>query len=305
MIIKKFNQFVLESSYVPTAHVPTATEMGFKNWKELQDFVKNHTGDYWIIRKRKKDGYQAGALDMHGNWSDVLHAKKFSKEEANDLIDSLSNDKDYKYEKSIERENGRIDIDGLYVRDDYNESNQHIYHYDDVAKNKFVKLSSEIKSENEKYNVGKIVKFKENYKGNDFVLLGEVIGNDKYNRLDVEIIKYISGYRTDIFLPYKIGDEATIHVGNVISSVLERQIEENYENVLFMQGDDATEPLEILNDEGEEAALEFMKQFYDSNETYQKMENTGAGTSDKIFKKGGFILIYNTRIGYVGLVHKL
>lgn len=98
----------------------TATEMGFSDWREMQTYVKNYTGKYWIIQKRKKDNLQAGALDKNGRWTSVLFADTFTKEEANEFIKKHNNSR-YYYEKSIPLpdNNGRLDIDGIRVREDY------------------------------------------------------------------------------------------------------------------------------------------------------------------------------------------
>lgn len=75
---------------------------------------------------------------------------------------------------------------------------------------------------------------------------------------------------------------------------------ERYENVVFLQGDEAEEPLKILNDEGEDAALEYLKQWHYPGE-HMGTNKLGAGTDDRTYKKDNYIMDWNSRIGYIGL----
>lgn len=180
-------------------------------------------------------------------------------------------------------------------------------HSNDNIKNKFVYLTSDVKSENEKINVGRIITFKEVYRNKEYVIKGEVVGNEKYNKLDVEVLGYISGYRTDIATPYKIGDTAIVHIGNIVNpncKLNESTDKDKYELVVFMQGEEAEIPLELLADEGEKALLEYLKQWYYLGE-HESVEKIGAGTSDSTYTEGNYTVVYNTRIGYVGLYYKL
>lgn len=76
-----------------------------------------------------------------------------------------------------------------------------------------------------------------------------------------------------------------------------------YEDVFFAQGEEADEILEIIDQKGERAALEYMKQWHYPGEHMTRAE-PGHGSDDKIFEKDGYILSYNTRIGYVGLSYR-
>jgi hypothetical protein len=75
-----------------------------------------------------------------------------------------------------------------------------------------------------------------------------------------------------------------------------------YERIVFAQGEDATEPLEILDRDGEEAAMDYLAQWYmgDGGDIH---DQPGAGTSDTVYEEEetGLRLIYNTRLGYIGL----
>jgi len=74
----------------------------------------------------------------------------------------------------------------------------------------------------------------------------------------------------------------------------------NYANIVFAQGDDATEPLELLDRDGEQAAIEYLAQ-WDYGEYHDVRDAPSAGTSDYTFKSGAYVLSYNLRMGYIGL----
>jgi hypothetical protein len=77
-----------------------------------------------------------------------------------------------------------------------------------------------------------------------------------------------------------------------------------YEDIVLMQGDEAREPLTILDQDGEEAAIDFLKQWHNPGE-HPRRYDTGAGTSDTIYKDDdGYILVYNWKEGYIGLCYK-
>ncbi len=88
------------------------------------------------------------------------------------------------------------------------------------------------------------------------------------------------------------------------TAVDESTDQEKYENVVFMQGDDAFQPLEILDSDGPEAALEYLKQWHYPGE-HEGSNELGHGTSDEIFEKDGYIMSWNPRIGYIGLQYDL
>ena len=88
------------------------------------------------------------------------------------------------------------------------------------------------------------------------------------------------------------------------SRITESTDMDRYENVTFAQGDDANEPLEILNTQGEDAALEYLKQWHDFG-NHEGTDQLGAGTSDQTFEKDGYIMSYNPSLGYIGLQYDL
>lgn len=82
---------------------------------------------------------------------------------------------------------------------------------------------------------------------------------------------------------------------------------EEFENVVFMQGDDAEEALGILDNQGEEAAAEHLKQWHYPGE-HETREDLGQGTQDTVREfpegDGTYYLVYNKPLGYIGLSFK-
>lgn len=77
-----------------------------------------------------------------------------------------------------------------------------------------------------------------------------------------------------------------------------------YEEVYFAQEHEAEEVLNIIDQKGEHAALEYMKQWHYPGE-HMTRPDPGYGSDDEVFEKDGYILSYNPRIGYAGLVHRV
>lgn len=73
-----------------------------------------------------------------------------------------------------------------------------------------------------------------------------------------------------------------------------------FENVVFLQGEEADEPLKILDEKGEDDAIEYLKQWHNTGE-HETNSKVGAGASDYTYSKDGYLLIWNTRLGYIGL----
>ena len=80
--------------------------------------------------------------------------------------------------------------------------------------------------------------------------------------------------------------------------------QDKYENVVFLQGDEAFQPLEILDSKGKDAALEYLKQWHYPGE-HEGMQELGHGTGDKVYEKDGYIMSWNPYIGYIGLQYDL
>lgn len=74
-----------------------------------------------------------------------------------------------------------------------------------------------------------------------------------------------------------------------------------YQEIVFMQNENAEEALKILNEQGEEAAMNHLKQWdYGENEGEIYEQNPG-GSNDHIYRQGDCIMTYNESLGYIGL----
>lgn len=83
-----------------------------------------------------------------------------------------------------------------------------------------------------------------------------------------------------------------------------------WHSIVFTQGEEADEPLGILRNEGEEAAIEYLSQWDYGEETQFASEVNGhtysspadcAGSHDTVVIVGNYALTYNLHVGYVGL----
>lgn len=72
---------------------------------------------------------------------------------------------------------------------------------------------------------------------------------------------------------------------------------ERYEDVVFMQGDEAELPLELLYNDGPEAALEYLKQWHNPGEG-QGSNKLGHSSNNDKFEKDGYIMSWNKHIPY-------
>ena len=77
---------------------------------------------------------------------------------------------------------------------------------------------------------------------------------------------------------------------------------ERYERVVFMQGEEANEPMDILNNEGKDAAMKHLKQWHYPGEGEGSNE-TGIGTQDRTYEKDGYTMFWNPYLPYIGLVY--
>ena len=75
-------------------------------------------------------------------------------------------------------------------------------------------------------------------------------------------------------------------------------------NIVFCQGDDSIEPLNIYNELGIDNAIEYLAQWdYGENDNVQN--TLGSGTTDRIIERGDYILTLNLKYGYIGLTRKV
>ena len=79
---------------------------------------------------------------------------------------------------------------------------------------------------------------------------------------------------------------------------------QKYYEIVFLQGDEAKEPLQILDDKGEAKAIDYLSDWdYGAEMEHTKIEAPW-GPDDDNFEKDDYILSYNTKLGYIGLVRK-
>lgn len=81
-----------------------------------------------------------------------------------------------------------------------------------------------------------------------------------------------------------------------------------YESIVFLHGKEASEALNILNNDGEEAAFEFLKQWHNAGDRYQSSD-MDVGETDTVREfpaedGGTYYLVYNTPFEYIGLLYK-
>jgi len=77
-----------------------------------------------------------------------------------------------------------------------------------------------------------------------------------------------------------------------------------YEQIVFAQGEDANEPLKILDEQGTHAAIEYLLQ-WDNGDSADIRDQPSAGTRDTVVRIAGLILTFNTGIGYIGLEREI
>lgn len=89
----------------------------------------------------------------------------------------------------------------------------------------------------------------------------------------------------------------------LISKAMNKKSQQDgrYEEVVFIQNqDEAEEPLRILDEQGRDAALEYLKQWHYPGE-HMRTDTIGAGSSDDVYEKDGYIMVWNNQLGYIGL----
>ena len=88
-----------------------------------------------------------------------------------------------------------------------------------------------------------------------------------------------------------------------------KEDEENEENyvygeIIFMQGEEADEALQILNTQGEDAALQHLMQWHSPGQ-HMGSQELGHGSSDQTYEKDGYTMAWNTPLNYIGLQYAL
>lgn len=77
-----------------------------------------------------------------------------------------------------------------------------------------------------------------------------------------------------------------------------------YENIVFIQGEQANKPLKILDEQGVTELLNYLSQWHYPGE-HDTSSEPGNGTTDRVIEINGYLLTINTRFGYVGLKSKI
>jgi len=73
-----------------------------------------------------------------------------------------------------------------------------------------------------------------------------------------------------------------------------------YTSIVFFQGDEANEPLAILDDQGEAACIRYCSQ-WDFGDCPEETTTPPWGRSDDLYVASDYVLSYNQALGYVGL----
>lgn len=108
---------------------------------------------------------------------------------------------------------------------------------------------------------------------------------------------YEEDYQLKVAIMNIISDEGdVVRLGYAVVN----QSKHMYASIVFLQGSEANEPLDILRKEGKEAAMAYMKQ-WDYGEYHILTEESSAGTDDDLFEKDEYLLSYNQPLGYISL----
>lgn len=80
--------------------------------------------------------------------------------------------------------------------------------------------------------------------------------------------------------------------------------EPTFYSIVFLHGDNANEALDILDREGDDALLQYLKQWDYGTESEHSPQSFPAGHSDRVYTSGEYTVSYNLRLGYVGLCRR-
>lgn len=76
-----------------------------------------------------------------------------------------------------------------------------------------------------------------------------------------------------------------------------------YQQIVFAQGDDYNDVETVLESDGPDEAVNHLSQW--DNGDGELTDQPPWGTDDQIHRSGDYILSYNTRVGYAGLVRAM
>jgi hypothetical protein len=77
--------------------------------------------------------------------------------------------------------------------------------------------------------------------------------------------------------------------------------EETYEQIIFLQDNEADHALNILKLDGKDEAMDYLMQL-DNGDSVETSEDPGFGASDKTYERDGYIMAWNAPLGYISLV---
>ena len=81
---------------------------------------------------------------------------------------------------------------------------------------------------------------------------------------------------------------------------------DTYESIVLLHGQEATEAVRLLREQGVEAALEHLKQWHEPGEgTLVSTRDTPWRKDDEVLEEGRYILYLNESSPYIGLVCKV
>jgi len=122
----------------------------------------------------------------------------------------------------------------------------------------------------------------------------------RYSTINEEILRYnaMAGVET----PRDGETEGDKEV--LLSDTMDESTDQDkYEEVVFMQGQEADQPLSILEKDGVDAALEHLKQWHFLG-SHMGSSQSGHGGSDQTYEKDDYIMSWNVPLNYIGLQYK-
>jgi len=77
-------------------------------------------------------------------------------------------------------------------------------------------------------------------------------------------------------------------------------VDDQYASIVFLQGDEASEAFTILEEDGEDALLNYLTQ-WDYGEYHDISDSSQAGSDDTTFENGDYLVSYNRPLPYISL----
>jgi hypothetical protein len=72
--------------------------------------------------------------------------------------------------------------------------------------------------------------------------------------------------------------------------------------IIFLEGENADEALDVYKNHGSEGALQFLDQWFDGDiKNYEVFNEPAAGSSDRVYEISDYLLTVNTGLNYIGL----